>query len=424
MPSTSLTKVLLVGDDVETADQLGARLLGFGYEAQGVNDLADLSNAIAEIDPAAIVLDQEFAGAQHAGAKALAVYREGSDLACPVIMLSSHGDFESRLAAARAGCHAFLTKPVFATDLVDLLDLATSESGTDSARVLIIDDDPLICQFVAAILENAGMTTLSLEDPTQVLDQMVDFAPELMIVDLWMKQCSGKELASVIRQQPQYGSIPIVFLSGEGDKDVQLDAMSEGGDDFLTKPIIAKHLLAAVNMRIRRFRELRDTMIRDSMTGLYNHTTTKQMLENELERAQRTGADLCFAMLDIDHFKAVNDTHGHAVGDVVIKSLARILKQRLRRIDVIGRLGGEEFGVILTGTAVAEAVSVMESIRETFAATIHQAESTTFSSALSCGIAAFPAYETGEALTEASDQALYQAKEGGRNRVIVAEMKT
>ncbi len=419
-----MTGILVVDADLDLAERLSTGLRGFGYDIHTVDKLAELPSAIIGFDPAAIVLDQDFDGKQHAGATALAAYRDEHNLTCPVIMLSAHGDFESRLAAARAGCHSFLTKPVFTTDLVDQLDLATSESGMEPARVLIIDDDPLICQFVAAILENAGITTLSLEDPTQVLDQMVDFAPELLIVDLWMEQCSGKELASVIRQQPQYGSIPIVFLSGEGDKDVQLDAMSEGGDDFLTKPIVAKHLLAAVNMRIRRFRELRDTMIRDSMTGLYNHTTTKQMLENELERAQRTGADLCFAMLDIDHFKAVNDTHGHAVGDVVIKSLARILKQRLRRIDVIGRLGGEEFGVILTGTAVPEAVSVMESIRETFAATIHQAESTTFNSALSCGIAAFPAYETGEALTEASDQALYQAKEGGRNRVIVAEMKT
>ncbi len=156
------------------------------------------------------------------------------------------------------------------------------------------------------------------------------------------------------------------------------------------------------------------------MTGLFNHATTKQMLETELERSRRSGSPLSFALLDIDHFKSVNDAHGHGVGDVVIKTLARILTSRLRRIDVVGRLGGEEFGVILGGTPAARAIEVMENVRVTFENTSQRAGDSEFKVTLSCGIAEFPAFDSGPALSEAADQALYEAKNGGRNRVAQA----
>ena len=107
-------------------------------------------------------------------------------------------------------------------------------------------------------------------------------------------------------------------------------------------------------------------MVKDSMTGLYNHTTTKQMMINELERAKRSNQSIAMASLDIDHFKNVNDTYGHAVGDKVIKSLARLLRQRLRGADIIGRMGGEEFAALLTGATIEEAGAVFNQIREAF----------------------------------------------------------
>jgi diguanylate cyclase (GGDEF)-like protein len=211
-----------------------------------------------------------------------------------------------------------------------------------------------------------------------------------------------------------------VFLSAETSLDKQLSAMSLGGDDFLIKPIQAEHLIRAVSSRAQRSRVLRSFMVRDSLTGLLNHTRTKEQLDFEVARARRQNGALSFAMIDIDHFKSVNDTYGHPVGDRVIKSLSRLLQQRLRKTDVIGRYGGEEFAVILPNTDGPSAVKVFDVIREGFAQIRQRAEREEFGVTFSCGVAPFPVYANSAALSVAADKALYQAKQGGRNRMMLA----
>ncbi len=124
--------------------------------------------------------------------------------------------------------------------------------------------------------------------------------------------------------------------------------------------------------------------------------------------------------IDIDHFKSVNDTYGHAIGDIVIKSLSRLLKQRLRSVDIIGRMGGEEFAAVLVGASIKKAGEIMDEIRESFANIVQIGDGKEFSVTLSCGIADFPTFATQEELLEASDKALYDAKHGGRNKIVIA----
>ncbi|MFW6344149.1 MAG: GGDEF domain-containing protein, partial [Sediminispirochaetaceae bacterium] len=126
-----------------------------------------------------------------------------------------------------------------------------------------------------------------------------------------------------------------------------------------------------------------------------------------------------FAMIDADHFKDVNDTHGHLTGDRVLKSLSRMLQDRLRRTDIIGRYGGEEFGIILINTDSEEAKRIMDEIRENFARVRHHSEKKGFFVTFSCGIASYPAIESPEEINLAADEALYSAKEAGRNRVVI-----
>jgi diguanylate cyclase (GGDEF)-like protein len=161
-------------------------------------------------------------------------------------------------------------------------------------------------------------------------------------------------------------------------------------------------------------------MTRDSMTGLFNHTTTKQFLGIELARAQRNKTDLAVVSLDIDHFKVVNDTYGHGVGDRVIKALARLLRLRLRSADIIGRMGGEEFSAILIDTGVDEAAQVFDIIRKVFSEIEFSADDQTFRVTISCGVAALPDFKTAQELSDAADKALYEAKNRGRNQVVKA----
>ena len=167
-------------------------------------------------------------------------------------------------------------------------------------------------------------------------------------------------------------------------------------------------------------RTLHALMVRDGLTGLFNHSALTQFLEVKLADARRDGKPLSFAMIDVDHFKQVNDQHGHAVGDQVLVALSRTLRLRLRGSDLVGRYGGEEFAVILPGAEAAEAARLLETLRRGFSQVLFASAKQGFHCTFSTGIAAYPAFDGLEALAEAADMALYRAKRDGRNRIEVA----
>jgi diguanylate cyclase (GGDEF)-like protein len=261
------------------------------------------------------------------------------------------------------------------------------------------------------------MRVLTITRALDIMSALIELQPDLVLMDIYMPECSGLELARVIRQQEAYVSLPIVYLSSERDVDKQYEAMSLGGDDFLTKPIEDHRLVRAVRNRAARSRLLHSLVSRDSLTGLLKHTKIKEALETELSRARRQGTPLSYVMLDIDHFKAVNDQYGHLAGDRVIRSLAHLLRQRLRKSDLIGRYGGEEFAVIMPDTSLAQAARVMDDVRAAFSRLRHQWLEQQIRCSFSAGVACFPDHESAEGLAAAADEALYLAKGSGRDRV-------
>ena len=410
--------ILLIEPDRAVAEEIVVGLAGFGFSVRRVARLSGRSDFNSE-DYAAILV----APGDDETENLTKVFSRLKSRSCPRIVLSARRDLPTRLAAVRAEVDAFLFKPVTVGKLVDVLDRLMATEDMEPYRVMVIDDDPSVAGFVDVVLRGAGMITTTITDPMTALERMDDFSPELILLDLNMPGCNGEELASVIRQQENLAGISIVFLSGEADPVRRLEALRRGADDFLAKPIHADDLIAAVRTRVQRFRLLRNLMIRDSMTGLVNHSTFWESMEIEVARARRSGESLSLAVLDIDHFKRVNDTHGHGVGDVVIKGFARLLQQTVRQSDHIGRLGGEEFGVALTGADAATAAVICDRIRESFAKIQYASEEGPFSVTMSGGIASFPAIESAGALYKAADAALYAAKTGGRNRIVVSETK-
>jgi diguanylate cyclase (GGDEF)-like protein len=213
--------------------------------------------------------------------------------------------------------------------------------------------------------------------------------------------------------------LPIVFLSSETDRKKQFSAMRVGAEGFLTKPIEPDYLVTSVALRAERMRALRSLMMRDSLTGLFNHTAITQFLDSAIAAARRQKQTVCFAMIDVDHFKSVNDSYGHPVGDQVLLALARVLQQRLRQTDLVGRYGGEEFAVILHDVTLKKAEQIMQQLREDFSRVMFHAGSKDFFCTFSCGVSAFPQLDSMEAVREAADKVMYQAKHAGRNRVMV-----
>lgn len=415
-----IRRIYIVEDDVEFSENLKNQLGYFGYDVCVYNTLNDFKLALQENDDAVVVMDISFPEDSLGGVRVMKEVQQRRAVPLPVVFLSSHDALAARLEAVRAGGIAYFNKNVNLSQLIDKLDELTSTQQVTPYRVLIVDDSPSLTVLYSAILEEAGMVTSSVNDPMLVMQPLLEFEPDLILIDMYMPGCNGMELARVIRQLDAFISIPIVFLSAERDLDKQLAAMDLGGDDFLTKPIHPQHLVASVTSRIRRSMMLRSFMVRDSLTGLLNHTAIKDQLDREVAKSKRQGTHCCFAMVDIDFFKKVNDTYGHPVGDRVIKSLSRLLKQRLRESDAVGRYGGEEFAVILVDVDSATAEMVLNSIREDFARLRHMAEDIEFSATFSCGIADVANFQDPKKMADAADRALYKAKNDGRNRVAIA----
>ena len=413
--------IYLADDDTAQAEKLAAQVNYFGYQVEIFHTLRAMIEAIKQKPPEAILMDIIFPESPTAGLEAakdiLSLHPQ-----TPIIFISVENSIETRLHAVKAGGRAYFSKPIEIGTLIDTLDKnINGDSASSPYRVLLIEDSRFQATFFARKLQNVGMETQILIDPLQLNKTLDEFSPDLILLDMYMPAATGMELAKVIRQIETYISIPIVFLSAETDKDKQLEAMKFGGDDFLDKSIKPEHLISTISTRVARYRELRQLMMRDGLTGLLNHTTVKERLEQELLRAERSGLPLSYIMIDIDHFKNVNDTYGHPVGDRVLKSLSQLLTQRLRRTDIIGRYGGEEFAIILPNTAINNALVVMEELRKSFENIRHRVNEQEFSVTFSCGIASLAHYKTASDLNEAADKALYVAKHEGRNQTICSD---
>lgn len=411
----TIRKICLFNTGIPPSEELSLQLGRFGYFVDICSSVEELEKAAGRIAPPVVILNVPLPDEETF--ELLARIRQVSKGNCPVILLALEGDVRSRLGALRSGCAYYFLRPVDVLDLVDALDALTAAVKSEPFRVLLVDDDATLVSYYSLVLKHVGMETHVVTDPMKVMAPLNEFRPDLILLDIYMPGCSGLELAAVIRQQKAYVSVPVVFLSTETRVDIQLDAMLTGGDDYITKPVHPDHLIPMVISRAKRYRMIRSFMTRDGMTGLLNHTYTKEQLQIELERAVRQNTPLSCALIDLDEFKKINDTYGHPMGDRVLTSLSRMLKQRLRKSDIVGRYGGDEFSVILPSTSQLEATNILNEIRKDFSHVPHTCKSENVFATFSCGIASYPDFADPDELNNATDQALYRAKKKGRNRV-------
>ncbi len=283
-------------------------------------------------------------------------------------------------------------------------------------RVLVVEDSLVAVTLIQRTLSEHGIDSRAILDPGSLLDELQSYRPDLILMDMYMPRFNGVEATRVLRQMSAYRSLPIVYLSSESDVGMQVEALRLGGDQFLSKPFNPVLLAAVVKTKIERFRETQRSTRHDGLTGLLNHTAAKSTLKAMVDKMAPSEM-LTVAMIDIDHFKSINDTYGHPVGDQVIRGLAWLLKGRLRSSDLIGRYGGEEFLIALPDISPAQAHSVIERIREDFSSLPHAHAKGALFSTFSAGIASWPEFNSAHTLTEAADFALLEAKQHGRNQV-------
>ena len=255
----AIPRVIVVDDDQEQAAWLRSLLERAGYQVDMFNRLADFVEASQTTKaPAAVIMDMMFPEGDDAGARVIAELKDKSLTSFPVIFMSLRRDMQAKLAAYRAGATCYLTKPVAVDALLRVVSDAVALMPEDPFRVLLVDDDSDQLAAYSLVLQQAGMTVLAVGNPLEVPDRLKSFAAEVLVLDMYMPECSGMELAAILRDDELYAQTPIIYLSAETCLSKQLLALNCAGDHFLTKPIEPRHLAAIVALHARRFRQARE----------------------------------------------------------------------------------------------------------------------------------------------------------------------
>lgn len=421
LEETDLPRIFLLGRNGSQLTDLAQHLQLSGFSSHVYTRQNQMLADMQASHPFALILDES--GSED-GELFQALTLAAKLVKGAVIYTGSPMPVLEQIELMRAGITDFFCHPFDLERLVDRIDNKVDNTMAAPYRVLVLDDSETVTRVMSSVLTKAGMEVKTLHNPLEVFVALDRFRPDVLLLDVYMPQCTGDEVARIIRQNSQYDSIPIVFLSTETSQVKQLFARSMGGDDFLEKSMHVDDLVTSVRITIERYRKLRHWMTRDSLTSLLNHTNLTARLEEEVSLALAEVRPLAFAMIDIDHFKKVNDSYGHSVGDRVIRALSRLLRQNFGNTDLIGRYGGEEFAVILPNMALNRAAQKVDDLRQRFANLIIQASAEVeFKVSLSAGVAWLDDTMRSQQLIDAADEALYHAKNSGRNQVCMAESK-
>ena len=449
-------RVLVVDDIPSNIKLLEARLVAEYFDVVSASNGQDALARIAEQEPDIVLLDVMMPGMD--GFEACRRIKKNPKTAhIPVVMVTALDQTSDRVAGLDAGADDFLTKPVddaalFArvrslvrlkimTDELRLREAtgsgmgladpaATLSDSAPSGKILLIEDRPEAAnQFVAAL--GTTHTVVHLERFEEALAHARAGEFDLIIVSLSLRGFDGLRLCSQLRSLPEVRNAPILVLVSEADKRKLNQALEMGVNDYLTRPIDRNELIARVRTQLRKKHyadKLRQNVhlsvemaMTDQLTGLYNRRYMARHLETLLGGLANSGKSLAFLVMDVDHFKRVNDNYGHDIGDEILSEFARRISANIRGHDLACRFGGEEFVVIMPDTSGEMAYAVAERLRagvECAPFPISRAPGG-LNITVSIGIAgAEGAHDSADALLRRADQALYRAKHTGRNRVV------
>ena len=287
-------------------------------------------------------------------------------------------------------------------------------------KILIVDDDPDALAVARHRLAKEGADILCAKGGMEGLEAAKRERPDLILLDVDMPDMLGFEVCRALKADAELCMIPVVFLSGSTTAEDKVEGLDLGAVDYVTKPFDAFELQARVRAALRTKR-LQDLLIEyahiDPLTGLPNRRALMSRLQQEWARMERHRGTLSFIMADVDQFKRVNDTYGHSLGDKLLQEIAQVIAAQCRVVDLPVRYGGEEFAILVPDETVSAAVCLAERCRQEIEKLRLLTRTETVAATASFGVAEASGLPSPDALVAKADEALYQAKNAGRNRV-------
>ncbi len=418
-PDRSKPLLLVVDRDTDVAERLALEAEKLGMRARMAANLEAARGAVAQERPQVVLLDPSFAAGD-----GLTLLAELS--ACtppvPVLVFTDRDALTDRVEVARLGGRGFLQKPMPPAKVLDAVSQLLSRLRAAEAKVLAVDDDPQVLASLKTILEARKLSVTTLADPLRFWEALEETPPDVLVLDVDMPHISGIELCRVVRNDPRWVGLPVVFLTAHTDPDTVRRVYAAGADDFLGKPIVGPEVVGRIVSCMERVKLLRSLAETDGLTHVATRRKSVEVLSQYLRLADRHSQPLSLAILNLDHFRSVNARYGRAAGDRVLRRLGVFLLQAFRSEDVVARWAGEEFIVGMYGMTREDGAhrlaEVLETLRlEEFVGP----ESARFRVSFSAGVAQYPEDGAGlEALYQRAEQALYQAKSSGRDRVLPA----
>lgn len=350
----------------------------------------------------------------------------------PIIFVSANDNLENRERGYQLEVIDFISKPFSPGDITQAIDrVLNPKEQFPGMRALVVDDAASVRRIIRSNLNRSGVEVVEAADGHEALALIEgeDGHFDIVIIDNLMPKMNGDELCRRLSKNARMEQVPKFFISSLNDKESILAFFKAGASDYLKKPFIAEELHARIetHLRVRKYvnqleilnKQLEEQASHDGLTGLFNRRYFQEASERIFSEAHRYKQDLSCIMLDLDYFKKVNDNHGHAFGDLVLKGFAKLIDSRLRKSDIAARYGGEEFILFLPNTGADGAVYLAESIREKAEKHCYSDGTTELYVTSSIGVSSMlmGRAERPEDLMSQADEALYRAKERGRNRV-------
>ena len=414
--------LLIVDSDKVLAQQLAEEAGSREVRTEVANELSAAREFLGRCRPDVVLLDLSFPQDARDSLRLLEELA-ARDPAVPTLVLTARDGLTDRVEVARRGVRGFLQKPLPPSEVLDAVMQLLDRMSALESKVMVVDDDPLVLATLKALLEPKRIHVITLDEPLRFWEVFERTSPNLIILDVEMPHLNGIELCRVVRNDPRWFGIAILFLTTHTDAETVCRVFAAGADDFIGKPVVGPELLTRINNRLEHARLYRTFVETDPLTGVANRRKSTTMMNQLIRLAGRIQQPFSFAMIDLDNFKHVNDTHGHAMGDQVLRKLGTVMLRTFRGEDVVARWGGEEFAVGMFGMRQQDAVQRMTGMLEAFRQEVFTTPAgAEFHVTFSAGVAQYP--EDGvdlQSLYRAADKALYQAKTAGRNRIHATE---